>query len=199
MAGFNPIGDVGRTLRTLLLDGMGTWSVDDEQIALTSPAQFAPDEVGLSLHLYHLAEDPHWANERPSIDGSQDPRAAPLVLGLSYLITAHPPDGDSIDTTDTLEQHRMLSKAIQTFRRHATIDDPDLVGSLAGGPALQVSVEDESDRVHDVWSTFQELPYLPSVSYRVTPLVIDIDEPLPDQRVLQTNIKHGEMATEETS
>ena len=198
MVASSPIGDVGRTLRALLLEGMTSWSVDDDQIALVSPAQFDGDGAGLSLHLYRVIENAHWANERPGITGTYDPSAAPLVLELSYLLTAHPADSDAVETADTLEQHRMLSAAIRTFREHATVDDPDLIGSLAGGPALQLSVEDADDRVHDVWSTFADTPYLPSVSYRVTPVVIEPSTVPTDQRVLTTRVEHGTYDQEES-
>lgn len=190
MAGANPIGDAGRTLRSLLLDGMESWSVDDEQIALVSPAQFDGDGAGLSLHLYRVTENAHWANERPSITGTRDPAAAPLVLSLSYLLTAHPADGDAVESADTLEQHHMLSTAMQTFREHRTIADPDLVGALAGGPRLELTIEDADERVHDVWSTFADTPYLPSISYGVTPVVIESEDVPVDQRVLTTRFEH---------
>lgn len=189
--GFNPIGDVGRTLRSLLVDGMGTWSVEDHQIALASPEQFEPDEVGLSLHLYHLRENAHLANEVPSLSGGQHPKEIPLILELYYLLTAHPPDGESVDTSDTLEQHRMLSKAVQTFREHSIVKDPDLRGSLAGGVPLQLAIDtDATDHVMDVWGSFQDTPYLPSVSYTVTPVVIETAlEEIP-ARVMRTKMEY---------
>ena len=165
MDAFNPIGDVGRTLRALLLDGMGTWSVDDEQIALASPEQFEPEEVGLSLHLYHLEKHAHRAQQSGS---------APVTLDLYYLLTAHPPNGETVDTSDTLEQHRMLSKAVQTLRTHSSISGSNLQGSLAGGESLQVTIDTgATDHVMDVWTSFQDTPYMPSISYIVSPVTID--------------------------
>ncbi len=194
--GFNPIGDAGRTLRALLIDGMGTWSVEDHQIALASPEQFEPDEVGLSLHLYHLRENAHFTNEFTAVSGATSPRESPLILELYYLLTAHPPNGETVDTSDTLEQHRMLSKAIQTFREHSVVTDPDLEGSLAGGVPLQITIdEDATDQVMDVWGSFQETPYLPSISYVVTPLLIETTIEDRPARVMETRMGY---LTEET-
>lgn len=165
MTTFNPIGDVGKTLRALLLEGMGTWSVDDEQIALASPEQFDPDEVGISLHLYHLEKQAHQGPEDAS---------SPVALELYYLLTAHPPSGETIETADTLEQHRMLSKAVQTFRTNSTISGSSLLGSLSGGDPLHVTLDtDATDHVMDVWTSFQDTPYMPSISYSVSPVLIE--------------------------
>ena len=197
---FNPIGDVGRTLRSLLQEGMGSWSVDDHQIALVSPDQFDPDEVGLSLHLYHLTENPHLRNDPPAAADADRPGGSPLVLELYYLLTAHPPDGETIDTSDTLEQHRILSKAIQTFGERSIVGGPDLEGSLAGGDPLHITIDTEAtDHVLDVWSSFRDTPYLPSVSYVVTPVVIETADEEVSPRVVESRMEYFEQRSEPSS
>lgn len=190
MAEFNPIGDVGRTLRSLLLDEMATLSVEDEQVALTSPDRFDTDDVGLSLHLYHLQENPQLANESPSRPGGGG-GGGPLVLELYYLLTAHPPDGDTVTTEETLSQHQLLSKAVQAFREHSIVTGSELEGSPTDDGTLYISIDpDATDHVLDVWSSFQDTPYLPSVSYVVTPVVIETDEVEPGPRVHESNMDH---------
>lgn len=188
---FNPIGDVGRTLRLLLLDGMGSWSVEDHQIALASPDRFDADEVGLSLHLYNLAENAHLANEHPTVPPGEEHEEDSLLLDLYYLVTAHPPNGETVTTSDTLEQHRMLSKAVQTFREHAVIDGSELEGSLAGHGPLYLSIDtDSADYVLDVWNSFKDTPHLPSVSYVVTPVVIETEPEEIAPRVVESTMDH---------
>lgn len=169
---------------------MGTWSVSDDQIALTSPQQFDPDDVGLSLHLYHLQESAHHADGQPPATYRDDD---PLVLELFYLLTAHPANGDTIETSDTLEQHRMLSKAAQTLRRHAIVKGPDMQGSLTGGEPLHITINtDATDHVMDVWSSFPDTPYLPSISYSVNPVVIETEEAAPSPRVTTATMELGD-------
>lgn len=187
----NPIGDVGRTLRSLLLMGMGTWSVEEDQIALTSPDRFESNKVGLSVHLYRVEENPHLANEYPAATGETRSGAGRLVLQLHYLLTAHPADGETVDTSDTLDQHRMLSTAIQTLRKNATVRGSDLQGSLAGGDPLTIAIDrGATDHVADIWTTFQETPYLPSISYMVTPVVIETADEEAGPPVIESRMEY---------
>lgn len=191
MPPFNPIGDAGRTLRSLLLEEMSTWGVGEEQVALTSPEGFEPEEAGLSIHLYRLVENEHLSN-RPPTTGDHTADAS-LVLELSYLVTAHPPSGETVDTTETLEQHRLLSKAIRTLKEYAVVRPPNLLGALADGPPIHVTMDAADDaRVMDVWGTFNDTPYLPSISYRVTPVVIEAEPPEPAPRVVETTMEYLE-------
>ncbi len=179
---------------------MESWSVDEHQIALVSPDRFDPDEVGLSLHLYHLEENAHLANDPPAVADADRPGGSPLILQLYYLLTAHPPDGEAIDTSDTLEQHRILSKAIQTFRERSIVGGPNLKGSLAGGDPLHITIDTEAtDHVLDVWSSFQDTPYLPSVSYVVTPVVIETAGEAAAPRVVESRMEYVDKRAEPSS
>ena len=196
MAPFNPIGDAGRTLRSLLYDGLSTWGVSEEQVALTSPEGFEPEEPGLSIHLYRLAEDTHHSKGGPA--GTDLRGATQLVLELNYLITAHPPSGGTADTSDTLEQHRLLSKAIQTLEANRVVRPPDLLGALANGGSLQLTMDTDAEtRMREVWGSFTNTPYLPSVSYGVSPVVIELPAEGPAPRVIENTMEHVD-ATEDS-
>ncbi len=189
MSSFNPIGDVGRTLRSLLLDGTVTWDLSEEQVALTSPEEFDPDEGGLSIHLYRLVENEHASNQRPG--GGGRTADAPLVLELYYLVTAHPPNGGPVGTDDTLEQHRLLSRAIHAFEERAVVRPPDLLGALADGPPLHITMGTGDDgRVMDVVGMFGNGPPRPSVSYRVTPVIIEPTAAEAGPRVVETTMEY---------
>ena len=190
METFNPLGDVGETLRSILHEGMGTLEVSDEQIALASPEQFEPDEVGLSVHLYHLREDAHLANER-DLGPLSGESARPLVLQLYYLITAHPPNGETVETGDTISQHQILSKAVRTLHEHSIVSGSRLSGDFPPETELHITIDaDATDHVMDVWGSFQDTPYLPSVSYVVSPVVIETAAGETDEPVTEATMHH---------
>lgn len=190
MVEFNPIGDVGHTLVTILRDGMGGLEVSDQQIELVSPAQYDGDQVGLSLYLYHVAENDHLSNDPPRPPDTAPPAGDPLVLELYFLLTAHPPDGDTARTSDTMEQHRMLSEAMRTLRENAIISGPDLEGSASGDERLYVTIDRQSpENLVDIWNSFQDASHLPSVSYVVTPVTIDTEPEESAERVVESRVE----------
>lgn len=190
MVNFNPIGDVGHTLVSILRDGMGGLEVSDQQIELVSPAQYDGDQVGLSLYLYHVSENDHLRNEpRGAPDPATQP-SDPLVLELYFLLTVHPPDSDTAGTSDTMEQHRMLSEAMRTLRENAIISGPDLEGTVSRDERLYVTISRQSpENVIDIWNSFQEVSHLPSVSYVVTPVIIDTEPEGSAERVVESRFE----------
>lgn len=190
MVDFNPIGDVGHTLVSILRDGMGGLEVSDQQIELVSPAQYDSEQVGLSLYLYHIAENDHLRNEPGGPPDHAAQPGDPLVLELYFLLTAHPPDSDTTRTSDTMEQHRMLSEAMRTLRENAIISGPDLEGTVSGNERLYVTISRQSpENVIDIWNSFQEVSHLPSVSYVVTPVTIDTEPEGSAERVVESRFE----------
>lgn len=191
MAEYAAIGDVGQTLVALLQDRMADL-IDRDEVALASP-----DAVGqgndwrLTLYLYRVAENGHLKNAEPH-GRPPDPTTTPgdpLVLDLHYLLTAHPSKSGSDGTAKTTEQHSVLGRAMQVLQDHAILRGSDLKGSL-GDEALHLSIQPESmDAVMNMWSTFPEEPFRPSVSYLVTPVVIDSRREQPVQRVVERRLE----------
>jgi hypothetical protein len=187
---FNPIGDAGHTLVSILRDGMGGLEVSDQQIELVSPAQYDSDQVGLSLYLYHIGENDHLRNEPSEPPDPATEPGDPLVLELYFLLTVHPPDSDTAKTSDTMEQHRMLSEAMRTLRENAIISGPDLEGAASGDERLYVTISRQSpENVMDIWNSFQEVSHLPSVSYAVTPVIIDTESDGSAERVVESRFE----------
>lgn len=200
MGDYGSIADVGQTLVDLLEDRMeGLIGRDD--VALASPE--SQGEGGnnwrLTLYLYDISENEHQRNadrqdpepSEPAVSGS------PLVLDLQYLLTAHPSKGGTAGTNKTKEQHRVLGRAMQVFRDNAIVRGPDLKGSLADEENLHLSIEQESlDAVMDIWNTFPDQPYQPSVAYLVTPVTIESREETPVQRILERDMEQRELASE---
>lgn len=194
------IGDVGQTIVDLLEDRMEGF-VDRNDIALASPA--ARGEGGnhwrLTVYLYDVSESPHSrSDERPQPEpGEETVSDRPLVLDLQYLLTAHPAKDGADGTKKTKEQHRVLGRAMQVLRDNAIIRGSDLRGSLAGGDDLQVSIQQESlEAVMNVWNTFPDKAYRPSVAYLVSPVPIESTRERPVERVLERQGHTRELAPE---
>lgn len=193
MSSHTAIADVGDTLVSILRDRMGDFiDIDDGDIALASPDQVEPgDDFRLTIFLYDVTENEHLKNEsRPTDVGKRN--GSPLVLDLYYLLTAHPSkSGGDKRTTKTIEQHQVLGAAMQILQDDAIITGSDLKGTLAGGDSLHVSIDSTSgERVTNIWSTFPETPYRPSVTYVVTPVTIESTREEEIQRVHEADVEH---------
>lgn len=198
MGGATAIGDVGQTLIDLLEEHVGIVGRGD--VALASPA--AQGEQGndwrLTLYLYDVSKNAHLEDvERPPPPPDDGPaREEPLVLDLQYLLTAYPASS-AADTGETAEQHRVLGEAMQAFRDHALVGGSRLRGSLEGDADLQVSIRRESiDAVMNVWNTFPDQAYRPSVAYLVTPVTVESAHEREVERVVQRDLEERELAPE---
>lgn len=188
VASHTAIADVGQTVVSLLRDRTGE-AIDDEDIVLASPAADEPGEdVRLTVYLYDVRENEHLSNDRSRPRATGSPAGAALVLDLYYLLTAHPKtNGSSSEaTTRTAEQHEVLGRAMQILADNAVVRRPDLEEDLTEGDALSVSIATTDRRdLLDIWGTFEDVPYRPSVAYVVSPVVIDSERARDGPRVLE--------------
>lgn len=176
MAGYSAIADVGETLVELLREEMSAL-VDSSEVALASPdAVGQGDDVRLTLFLYRVTENAHLKNQpRQAVDATTD-RDAPLEVDLHYVLTAHPSTTGSDETAKSKEQHTVLGRAMQVLADNAIVRGSALEGTLAGED-LYVSIEpDSAGELQNVWSTFQDEPFRPSVTYLVGPVAIESTE-----------------------
>jgi hypothetical protein len=188
---YSAIADIGDTLVSLLRDRMGDL-IDDSDIALASPDQVEPgDDFRLTLYLYDVTENGQLSNEPRPVPDATTQDGSPLVLDLYYLLTAHPSKGGNDKrTTKTMEQHSVLGRAMQVLHDDAIISGSDLKGSLSGGDRIHLSVDSASaDRVVNIWNTFQDTPYRPSVSYVATPVIIESTREESVQRVIESDVE----------
>lgn len=193
------IADVGLTLVELLRDRMGS-SIADEEIALASPgAEGAGDDFRLTLYLYDVTRNEHLSNERQPGTDPTERSGDPLALDLHYLLTAHAKDGSSDPpTTKTKEKHTVLGKAMQVLQDNAVVRTPELAGDLEAGDELAVSVESvDREGIVNIWTTFSDDPYEPSMPYVVSPVIIESERTVPTERVLDAEF--GEYTFEATA
>jgi hypothetical protein len=195
MADHRAIADAGQSLVDLLRSSLALDGGDDA-IVLGSPATVGggPGPGGgggggttprLSVYLYRVEPNADLRNVPRRVadaPGDGDPTTvtpAPLALDLHYLLTAYPSGstggGTGGGTTgDTWDQHRVLGWAMGTLADHPTLQGDDLAGSLADDPPIHVTPEvTRFEDVVDVWSTFTDRPYEPSIGYLLSPVLVD--------------------------
>jgi hypothetical protein len=193
MATYAAIADASETLIELLRDRMtdrsDVVSIDRSEIALVSPDDVGADsEVRLSVFLYDVTENGVLKNQEPPNVESGVRRDPPLALDLRYLLTAFPSQSGGDETANTLDQQRILGLAMQVLYDNAILGPDELPSTLAETD-VKITLEEESlGAFTDVWNTFRDAALQPSVTYQVSPIMID-----------GTAEDHFERVTEKTS
>lgn len=186
MGSYSAIADTSETLVELIRDRINTRSdvvnLDRNEVALVSPEQVGGDsDVRLSLYLYSVTKNTVMNNNNRRAIDDETMRDPPLALDLEYLMTAYPSQGGNDETANTIDQQRVLGLAIQILRDNAVLGREDLQGSL-GERDLHITMEQENvGTVTNIWNTFQDTPLHPSITYTVSPVLIDstVEEEVP--------------------
>lgn len=186
MGEYTAIADVGETLVSLLRDRMSDL-VSEREVALLSPAAIgANDDIRLSLYLYDVSENPHMRNDDSALPEGTSRPDEPLRLDLRYLLTPYPSKGGSDETANTKAQHMVLGRAMQVLQDESILTGSVLEGSFGTDESLHVSILPRTrEEIVDIWSTFTEEPYQPSVAYLVTPVVVESTREEPFERVIE--------------
>ena len=192
MAENSAIADVGESLIGLLREHLGR---PRNEVALASPESVGDgDRLRLTLYLYRVAQNADLKNARRSV-AEDDFRDPPLALDLYYLLTAHPAGGGDDPTGRSMDQHQVLGHAMQVFHDHAVLRGSALDESLATRDeevriTMNPTDQGSFDQLLSMWGTFQDRPYQPSVSYLVSPVLIESTETRPAGRVLERRDRH---------
>ena len=192
MASYTAIAGVGNTLVSLLIDRMDGY-VDADEIALGSPgSEGVDDDFRLLVYLYDVRQNEHLSNDRARSTAAGRPGGAALVLDLHYMLAALPKANKPTEelTTTSTEQHNVLGRAMQVLEDHAIVRRPDLDDAFDRTETITITMESRSQStLLDVWGTFPEAPYQPSISYVVSPVVIDSRRSTEDQRVVDATFE----------
>ncbi|WP_436926280.1 DUF4255 domain-containing protein [Halosimplex amylolyticum] len=199
--GYGAIAQVGELLVDRLYEEISrSKDIRAREIALTSP-DGAAGTHRVTVYLYEVTRSAHHLNadgrqgladrrQEGDDEAGDEASGDPLVLDLHYLVTAHPAGGGGSDsggeaTARTAGQHELLGLAMQAIHENHILRGADLPGSFAGRE-LQIDVESRStNELTNIWSTFQDEPYRPSVAYRVTPVVIESEGAAGGERVVE--------------
>lgn len=195
-ASYRAIAQVGTTLVDRLYEGISArMDFQRREIGLASP-----DQVGgtlrVTVYLYEVTRNAHLLNTQrgtAAADGEDAPEHDQFWVDLHYLVTAHPTGGQSDDggdvTTRTATQHELLGLVVQTVHENQILRAADLPGDFAGRE-VQLSMESRStNELTNVWSTFEDQPYRPSVAYEVTPVVVESPPPSEGGPVVEGRIE----------
>lgn len=188
MSNANGIKDASTTLAGLLEEEIDIKGIN---VVLSSPVEIS--NVGsptVSFFLYDVTENPHESTLRPEEVDVDTIRQGPLEVDLHYLLTAYP-SGTGDTSRKTERQHVLLGEAMRVLRDDAVLRGSSLQGALEH--ELRVTRGDNDDAIMDVWNTFPDTPYLPSISYTVGPVSIGVGEPEDADRV-ETLTRRGDDA-----
>lgn len=185
VAGPTAIADAGASLVAYLEDAL-SGIVPADSIVLGDADDVASKGPIVAIELVDVFENPHLRNGqwRP---GESAPVVTPtaLVVDLRYRITVHPArnparDRTHIDPTQsTYRRHQVVGHVMHALHEGASLDDPHLQGTLADGPAVRVTY-DQEDRTPDYQALTVESPAL---HYLVTPIVVDSSDAGIDRRL----------------
>jgi hypothetical protein len=129
------IRDLSQTLRAILDDPALAPTFPElaaAQIVFDRPTEpFTPAQTTLNLFLYDVRENVELRSNEPIIErlnGQVTIHRPPVRVACSYLVTAWPVGGQEL----ALQEHRLLSQALQALSRFPTIPAAFLQGSLVG-------------------------------------------------------------------
>jgi hypothetical protein len=104
----------------------------DAQVAFDRPSDnFSPTASTINLFLYDIRENAELRSNQPQVtrvDGRFSLTRPALRVACSYLVTAWPVGGSDL----ALQEHRLLSQALQVLARYPKIPGTFLKGKLIG-------------------------------------------------------------------
>jgi len=192
MANYTVIADVGETLIELLRDNMSDLIPEQDRMVLCSPGEIEDDATRLSLFLYQVLENEHLKNQEMRPVNSNALQYPPLTLDLFYMMTSYPSQQIQDRTERTLEEHRILGRAMQIFYDNGILRGSVLRGSLAGTEEeLRIILATMNmENITQMWNSFEGKPYRPSVFYQVTPASIASTRQRDVDRVIRKDMRY---------
>jgi hypothetical protein len=126
------IRDLSSTLRAILTQSTVPAELANAQVLFDQPSDaFRPTQTSIDLFLYDIRENVTLRNNEPLIErsaGKAVTRQPPLRADCSYLVTAWAVGGTDLP----LQEHRLISQALQILSGYPVIPRSLLVGSLVG-------------------------------------------------------------------
>ncbi|OPY58511.1 MAG: hypothetical protein A4E56_03383 [Pelotomaculum sp. PtaU1.Bin065] len=186
IGGYTVIADVGNTLVKLLRDQMTPEPIPKaEMIGLCSPAD--KGDFRLTLFLYCLEEIGEYSYPEMRSVGPGIWQYPPLSLNLYYMMTAY-------STADlhsrSLDEHRILGRAVQVFYDHGILRDSTLQGTLfEASEEIKIVRNNLSvEQITEIWNRFTDVPFKLSVSYKVGPVDLDSTRFKKTKRVMEVEV-----------
>ncbi|WP_329959324.1 DUF4255 domain-containing protein [Paenibacillus athensensis] len=180
------MADVSATLLKLLRENMTPDPIPQpEMIGLASPVD--KGDFYLSLFLYSIRESGDNRRTQMIARGSNEIQYPPMVVDLQYLLTAQSPAELS---SRSLDEHRIMGRAIQVLYDNSILRSPQTLGTLAdNGEEIRIFMNPMSgDALLNMWN-FADTPYRLTVGYTVGPVNIDSTRVKTTKRVVERDIR----------
>lgn len=184
MGGYTVIADLGASLLRLLRDHLTPDPVPrPDLIGMASPRDAG--DLALSLFLFNVKENGE-ARRTGMVDRGGVLQYPPQALDFYFMMTAH---SNADRLTKSLDEHRILGRAMQVLYDNAVLSGPYLEGTLAesSGAIRLTLMSMEGEELMKLWQ-FGDLPYKLSVVYRVGPVMLDSNRVKPVSRVVERHI-----------
>lgn len=184
MGGYTVIADLGASLLRLLRDQLTPDPVPrPDLIGMASPRDAG--DLALSLFLFNVKENGE-ARRTGMVDRGGVLQYPPQALDFYFIMTAH---SNADRLTRSLDEHRILGRAMQALYDNAVLSGPYLEGSLAeGNSAIRLTLTSmEGEEIMKLWQ-FGDLPYKLSVVYRAGPVMLDSNRVKSVSRVVERHI-----------
>ncbi|MEV5026065.1 DUF4255 domain-containing protein [Paenibacillus sp. LPE1-1-1.1] len=184
MGGYTVIADLGASLLRLLRDHLTPDPVPrPDLIGMASPRDAG--DLALSLFLFNVKENGE-ARRTGMVDRGGVLQYPPQALDFYFMMTAH---SNADRLTKSLDEHRILGRAMQVLYDNAVLSGPYLEGTLAeSGSAIRLTLMSmEGEELMKLWQ-FGDLPYKLSVVYRVGPVMLDSNRVKAVSRVVERHI-----------
>ena len=182
MSNYLAIATVTATLQRILQASVQR-DVDGVRVTVVKPGMIGSGtpELGVNLFLYHVSRNPgispDMAASRLKSSGSR--RQTPLEL--YYMLSFYCNDTE-------LEPHRLLGSVVRTFSDRTTLTPEMIQDTIADSSFTFLEISDLANQIQQlvispvdmtvedlskVWSVFFQAPYLLSMAYKVTAVMID--------------------------
>lgn len=184
MGGYTVIADLEASLLRLLRDHLTPDPVPrPDLIGMASPRDAG--DLALSLFLFNVKENGE-ARRTGMVDRGGVLQYPPQALDFYFMMTAH---SNADRLTKSLDEHRILGRAMQVLYDNAVLSGPYLEGTLAeSGSAIRLTLMSmEGEELMKLWQ-FGDLPYKLSVVYRVGPVMLDSNRVKAVSRVVERHI-----------
>ncbi len=189
MSNYLGIATVTATLQRLL-QGSVQLDVAGARVTTVRPetlGQGGTPEAGVNLFLYQIAPNPVWANNNipPRQRKGEVTKRGQAPLDLHYLLSFY---GNEVE----LEPQRLLGSVVRTLEDFAILT-PQMIAQTTHDPGYPyldgADLADQSELVKaeplnlelndlaNLWSTFFQAPYILSMAYKVSVVLIEGEEP----------------------
>ena len=192
----NMIRDLSETIRAILEDPKLETEFKElagSTVVFDRPTEhFTPQQSSINVFLYDVRENMELRSSEPYISGANGAatiQQPPLRVLCSYLITAWPVLGADLP----LQEHRLLSQALQVLSRYPTIPKDYLKGKMVGQEPPLPMITARTDGLKDAAEFWHAIGNNLRASLTLTATIsMDVFEAEPAHMAQQLELRIGE-------